>query len=355
MNNFIITTLGGHSALEICLGARQQGFETLVIAQKGRHRIYSERYRNLVSHLILVDSFREFTGEKMVAELSKFKPVFIPHRYVQVYCDLKELENKFSLPVFGNKFLLKYEEREGAFNQYQIMSQLQIPHPRQFPDPRDIDRLVLVKVREKERNYERAFFFAKNFREYREKGGRLVRQGNIDESDLENAVREEYLIGALVNFNFFHSPLTGKIELLGTDMRRQTNLDGILRIPGRIQEELGEELKPSYIETGHVAVTVKESLLEEAFNLAEKLTGGVRNLVPPGIIGPFALQTAVIPGPPKERIVVYDLSLRMPGSPGSIFTPYSHYHHGRPVSFGERIAMEIKEALKSNKIKRIVT
>lgn len=355
MNNYTIATLGGHSALEICLGAKREGFSTAVVAQRGRHRIYSEYYKHLIDEIILVDSFKELTDGEIIDQLKNLNTVFIPHRYCQVYCDLKKLETEFPVPVFGNKYILKYEEREGMFNQYQLMFHSQIAFPQQFKNPADIDRLVLVKVKEKERNYERAFYFAATFKEYKDKGEKLIRQGKIDRTDFTNAVIEEYLIGAMVNFNFFFSPVYNRIELLGTDIRRQTNLDGILRIPADVQLEFGDNIKPSYIETGHIAVTVKESLLEQAFFLAEKLVKGAKELVPPGIIGPFALQTSIICGPPAEKIVVYDISLRMPGSPGSIFTPYSLYHFDKPVSFGERIGMEIEMALKENLLSKITT
>ena len=56
----------------------------------------------------------------------------------------------------------------------------------------------------------------------------MIQQGRITEKDFKKAVIEEFVVGAQVNFNFFYSPLTKEIELLGTDMRRQTNIDGIL-------------------------------------------------------------------------------------------------------------------------------
>jgi len=71
--------------------------------------------------------------------------------------------------------------------------------------------------------------------------------------------------------------------------------------------------------------------------------------------GPFALQGAFIPGPPKEELVVFDLSLRMPGSPEILATPYTEYLYHHPVSTGERIAMEIKEAVKKRQLDVIVT
>lgn len=341
--------------MEICLGAKKQGFKTLVIAALGREKTYTKYFHGLVDESVSVDKFEEITNEPIIGKLKEKKCIFIPHRYVQVYCDLNLFEKKFDIPVFGNKYLLKFEERYGNFNQYQLLYESQIDYPVQYKDPKDLDRLVIVKVKEAQRNYERAFFFARNYKEYKSKSQELIKSGRIKEEDLRSAVMEEYLIGTQVNFNFFYSPLTESLELLGTDMRRQTNIDGLIRMPARQQQEISDDISPSYIEAGHIAVTVKESLLEKAFYLAEKLVNSAKVFLSPGIIGPFALQTAILPGPPKEKIVVYDLSLRIPGSPGTSSTPYSQYHFQRPVSFGERIAMEIKNAGDLNKLSKVTT
>ncbi|MBI2616954.1 DUF1297 domain-containing protein [Candidatus Gottesmanbacteria bacterium] len=356
MNNKItIATLGGHSALEIASGAKKFHFNTLIIAQKGREKTYQKYYDHIVDEILLVDHFKELTDKTIKNQLLEKNSIFIPHRYCQVYCDLEKLEKHFKVPIFGNKFLLRYEEREGNKNQYDLMNNASITYPKRFTDPRSIDRLVLVKVSEATRGYERAFFFASNYQEYLIRSGELIRDKKIKREDLSTAVIEEYLIGTQVNFNFFYSPLRDKLELLGTDSRRQTNIDGLLRIPAKQQIEIEHILYPTYIESGHFAVTVKESLLEEAFALAEKLVKSTKKIVPPGIIGPFALQTAILPGPPKEKIVVFDISLRIPGSPGTIFTPYSHYLYDRPVSFGERIALEIRNAQKFGQLQLITT
>lgn len=355
MNLPTIATLGGHSALEICLGAKKYDFKTLVIVQKGRDKTYNKHFKNIVDVCITVDSFSELTEKKVVRELIDNNCIFIPHRYCQVYCDLKSIEKNFPVPVFGNKFLLKYEERSGDFNQYHLLQKTKLEYPKQFSKASDIDRLVIVKVKEALRGYERAFFFARSFDEFKKQADKLIMSGKIKRDDLGAAVIEEYIIGTQINFNFFYSVISGRLELLGTDTRRQTNIDGLVRLPAWQQNELIGFVIPSYIETGHVAVTVKESLLGTAFDMAEKLVSELKKSVPPGIIGPFALQCAIIPGPPKERIVVYDLSLRIPGSPGTAFTPYSQYHFGRAVSFGERLAMEIKDAVSSGDLKEVTT
>ena len=40
-----IGVLGGHSALDVCHGATQYGFETVVVCQKGREKTYEKYYR----------------------------------------------------------------------------------------------------------------------------------------------------------------------------------------------------------------------------------------------------------------------------------------------------------------------
>lgn len=48
----------------------------------------------------------------------------------------------------------------------------------------------------------------------------------------------------------------------------------------------------------------------------------------------------------KEEFACFDVSFRIPGSPGTRFTPYSGYLFGEGISFGRRIAMEVKDAEK---------
>ena len=172
----------------------------------------------------------------------------------------------------------------------------------------------------------------------------------------EKAIIEEYILGTQVNFNFFYSTLHKRLELIGTDTRRQTNLDGFSKLTSEDEASvLMSGIRPSYEEAGHVAVTVLESLLEQAFDIGERFVAATKDIFAPGVIGPFALQTMIIPGPPKKDIVVFDVSPRMPGSPGIAATPYSSYLYGRPVSMGERVAMEIKEAIEKNQLDKIVT
>ena len=355
LNKIHVGTLGGHSALEIGSGAKKQGLKTVVVCQKGREKTYTEYYGDLFDEVIVVDKFRDLTVKPVVKKLQKLDTVMVQSRYFWVYCDHQAIEKNFPVPIFGSRGLVKREERNAAKNQYYLMEKAGIRRPKIFKDPKQIDRLVLVKAAEAKRGYERAFFLVNDYQEYQNQALQLIKEKIITEDGLKNAVIEEFILGTAVNFNFFYSPLKKRLELLGTDMRRATNISGLNSLPADEQLAVLQQIRPKYIEAGHVAVTVKESILEKAFELGERLIKVLRREFPPGIIGPLALQTIYVPGPPKEELVTFDLSLRMPGSPGIMATPYSEYLFGRPVSMGERIAMEIKTAVEGNKLEMVVS
>ena len=356
-----IGTLGGHSALDICRGAKLHGFRTVAVCEKGREKTYAKYYRTrdngngIVDEIILVDKFKDITKKEVQDKLRKLNVIFIHNRYFWVYCNFKDIENSFEVPIFGTRGMVKLEERDMPKNQYYILEKAGIRIPKIFKKPQDIDRPVIVKVSEAKRGYERAFFFANSYETYKVKSNELLGNKVITENALKKAVIEEYIIGAHVNFNFFYSPLTNELELMGTDTRRQTNLDGFLRLPATDQLEALKLMKPKMIETGHIAVTTKESLLEKIFDIGEKFVAATKILSKPGIIGPFALQGAVTAEEGKEDIVIFDVSMRIPGSPGTMFTPYSSYLYHKPISYGERIAMEIKKAAEDNKLNLICT
>lgn len=366
LERLTIGVLGGHSGLDICYGAKKLGFQTLAVCQKGREKTYAKYYKTrdalnragitlgCVDDIILVDKFSDIVKPEIQKELRKRNTIFIHNRYFWVYCDFEAIENDFHIPVFGTRNLLKLEERDQPKNQYFLLEKAKIRIPKIFKKPTAIDRLVLVKVSEANRAYERAFFTAASFDEYREKSQALLQKKEISQDALQKAVIEEFIIGAHVNLNFFYSPFADEVELLGTDTRRQTNLEGLLRLPAWTQMGL-ENFPLKFIETGHYAVTVKESLLEKILDLGQRFVRTTQREYPPGIIGPFALQGAVVAEEGREDIVIFDVSLRIPGSPGTRFTPYSGYLYGQDMSVGERIALEIAEGVKQGKLEKLVT
>ncbi|MBL7056035.1 formate--phosphoribosylaminoimidazolecarboxamide ligase family protein [Candidatus Woesearchaeota archaeon] len=360
-SSITIGTLGGHSALDICRGAKLQGFRTLAVCQKGREKTYEKYYKSredgkgIIDEIILVDKFSDIVKKDVQEKLRSLNTIFIHNRYFWVYCNFKDIENKFLVPIFGTRDMVKLEERDVPNNQYFMLQKAKIRIPKLFKSPKSIDRPVIVKVAEANRSYERAFFFANSYETYKEKSEYLLKTKQITNNALKKAVIEEYAIGAHVNLNFFYSAIDDELELMGTDTRRQTNLDGFLRLPATDQLEALKVVKPKLIETGHYAVTVKESLLEKIFILGEKFVAATKKIHKPGIIGPFALQGAVVAEEGKEDIVIFDVSMRIPGSPGTAFTPYTSYLHQQPISYGERVAMEIRKATDEDKLDKICT
>ena len=61
-----IGVLGSHSALEIASGAKQEGFETVVVCQNGREKTYALYYRNIFDNFIFLDKFSEITKPENV-------------------------------------------------------------------------------------------------------------------------------------------------------------------------------------------------------------------------------------------------------------------------------------------------
>lgn len=356
-----IGVLGGHSALDVCRGAKKLGFRTVAVCQKGREQTYAKYYktredgRGIIDEIILVDKFKDIVKKEVQDKLRELNTIFIHNRYFWVYCNFREIEDKFKVPIFGTRTMVKLEERDIPKNQYYLLQKAGIRTPKIYGDPKKIDKLVIVKVAEAARGYERAFFFCNSYESYKQKSGEMLKNKVITAEALKKSVIEEYIIGAQVNFNYFYSPLTEELELMGTDTRRQTNLDGLLRLPADVQLEVLKYLKPKLIETGHIAVTTKESILEKIFKIGEQFVETCKKEHSPGIIGPFALQGAVIAEEGKEDIVIFDVSMRIPGSPGTMFTPHSSYLYHESISYGERIAMEIKKAIQENKLDLICT
>jgi 5-formaminoimidazole-4-carboxamide-1-(beta)-D-ribofuranosyl 5'-monophosphate synthetase len=362
-----IAVLGSHSALDISSGARGQGLQSIVVCQKGREKTYEKYYKvrkglggreiGCIDELVLLDKFADIADKKWCEALVKKQAIFVPHRSFSVYVGYDKIEREFNVPIFGNRMLLRAEERNTPKNQHYLLQKAGVRIPKTYSTPDKIDRLVIVKAPEAKRKYERAFFIVNSPYEFERKSREMLQAGLITEDGLKSALIEEFILGAQFNFNFFASPLSGELELMGTDFRRQTNLDGLLRLTAPEQSDVLKYARMKNIEVGHVACTIRESLLERVLEMGEKFAQTCKKEYAPGLIGPFALQGAIIPTEQGEEPAIFDVSFRVPGSPGVRYTPYGEYlwGQGKSMSVGERIALEVKEAAKEKRLGEIVT
>jgi 5-formaminoimidazole-4-carboxamide-1-(beta)-D-ribofuranosyl 5'-monophosphate synthetase len=296
---------------------------------------------------------------KFQERLRKENVLFVPNRSFTSYVDLKEIEDNFAVPLIGSRSLLRSEERGEEKDYYWLLEKAGLPFPKKIADPGEIDGLVIVKLHHKVKTLERGFFTAASSKEYREKSRALIYNNVITEQDLKKARIEEYVIGPVFNLDFFYSPLESKmerIELLGVDWRFETSLDGHVRLPAPQQMTLmGAQATPEYTVCGHNSATMRESLIEGAFDLAEKYVKATQEHYPPGIIGPFCLQTCV----DKDlRFHIYDVAPRVGGGTNVhmwVGHPYGNTTWRTNMSTGRRLAVEIRRAISTGQVKKIVT
>jgi len=346
-----IGVLGSHSALEMGHGAKQEGFEVVVVCQKGREKTYMKHYHNLFDHVLLLDKFVDIVKEENQEKLRQLNTIFVPNRSFSVYTGYDNIEQKFKVPLLGNRFMLRSEERNVPNNQYDLIVRAGLNLPKIFKSPEEIDRLAIVKVPEKTRSIERAFFYASSPEEFKRRSEDRIRKGIIAREDLKESIIEEYIVGAKFNANYFWSPITDEIDLLGFDRRIQTNLDGVLDLPA--DEQLEAKIATQNVEIGHTGATMRESQIEKVFDAGEKFVKTCKKEYPPGIIGLFALQGAMNK---NLEFYIFDVSPRIPGCPCVEPTsPYMKYKYGKEVGPGRRVAMEIKKAVAENKLEMIVT
>jgi 5-formaminoimidazole-4-carboxamide-1-(beta)-D-ribofuranosyl 5'-monophosphate synthetase len=345
-----VGTIGSHSALEIMDGAKDENMKTVCICQKGRDLPY-RRFKRLADQIIMLDKFSDIMNRENQEKLRELNTIMVAHRAFTAYLGYDNIENNLKVPIFGNRSLLRAEERTAPRNQYYLLQKAGIRHPKLYRKPSDIDGPAMVKVQEARRKLERAFFIVSSYEDYKKKSKQKIEQGLVNKQDLEKATIEEYVPGTYFNLNYFVSPLTCDIEFLGIERRLQTNLHDFVSMPARQQMEI--DLQTSNIEVGHTPASIRESLLEKVFEMGDKFAVAVRKEYPPGVIGSISLQSVVTT---DLDFVVYDVSLRVPGNPIMATTsPYTKYYFGHTIGVGRRIAMEIKNAAAQRKLRDIIT
>lgn len=354
LRSIAIAAIASHSALDVFDGAKDEGFKTIAVCQKGREKPYL-RFKRIVDEAMVLERFSDIIGASVIAFLRSRNAILVPNRSLAVYVGYEAVEERLPIPVYGNRYLLRYEERVGAKNYYRLLDEAGIRRPRTFGSPDDIDRPVMVKMPHARKRVERGFFIALDRDDYWKKLRRLLDSGVLRGEDLANASIEELVVGAHFNVNYFNSIARRDVEILSIDRRIQTNLDGFLRLTADTQLELLEKLDVELIEVGHEPATIRESVLSKLFDIGDAFVEASRRLEPPGVIGPFTLQLIVTP---DLDVVVYDVATRIGGGTNvymGIGSQYSKLYFGKPLSLGRRIALEMRECIEGDCLEKILT
>ncbi|PZR58996.1 MAG: 5-formaminoimidazole-4-carboxamide-1-(beta)-D-ribofuranosyl 5'-monophosphate synthetase [Candidatus Meridianibacter frigidus] len=331
---YTIVTLGSHSALQILKGAKDEGFRTLAVANRQTERLY--RSYGFVDEVLAIERYEDFP--RHMQSLEHRKAVIVPHGSFVAYLSLED-HKKMTIPYFGNKAVLDWEASRELQRQWLSAAGLNLP--RQFKTGAEIDRPVIVKLYGA--NGGKGYMFVRDAHDFEERAGLLARR---------NYIIQEYIIGVPLYIHYFYSPLTGRLEIMSMDRRYETNVDSLGRIPAAAQE--GLDLEPSYVVVGNQSLSLRESMLAEAYRMGEDVVRVSKDICgPKGLFGAFCIETIITP---DTQFYVMEISARIVAGTNLFIngSPYSYLNYDEPMSTGRRIARELKNALLSNSLRLVL-
>ena len=338
-----IATLGSHCALQVLKGAKDEGFSTLLVCEKKREKLY--RRFGFIDELILVDSFNDITNQQCSSKLKESDAIIIPHGTLISQMSSSEIES-LTTPIFGNKWILRWESDRNMKEKLMLESNLIIP--RSLSSPKEINGLVIAKRHGAAGG--KGYFLTTSEKDYKRKRDKLIAQGIIKgDADL---YLQEYAYGVSAYLQYFYSPIKNELEFFGVDRRYESDIDGLGRIPSSQQMEI--DAIPSFNVIGNSPLVLRESLLDEVYSMGERFVDAAKKLVDPGMTGPFCLEGVY---DENGKFTTFEFSARIVAGTNLYVegSPYSDLIYNEPMSMGRRIAREIKKAKSENQLSKVIT
>ncbi|MFA6523598.1 MAG: formate--phosphoribosylaminoimidazolecarboxamide ligase [Candidatus Peribacteraceae bacterium] len=336
--DFVIATMGSHSALQILKGARDEGMRNLVVCKRGSERVYESF--PVADEVLLVDDWKEWDS-KLEDALIKRNAIVIPHGSFVSYLGHDRVKNLRAM-YYGTKEILEWESDRGMEREWLLKSGLLLP--RVFKKPEDIDRPVIIKFHGAGGGF--GYFVVRSAEQFYEVKNRKY----PDENDF---VIQEYIVGAPLYVHYFYSPITGELEIMSMDKRYESNADSIGRI--RAEDQLAANIHTSYTIVGNIPIVVRESLLPQFFTMGEKVVEVSKSLpgAGKGLFGPFCLEAIITR---KLEIYVFEISARIVAGTNPFIegSPYSALKYDVPMSTGRRLARDIKDAITAGRLGEIL-
>ena len=335
-----ITTICSHSSLQIFHGARQEGFATIGVAQGSPPRFYDAFPLAKPDRFLSMPKLSDI--DRLVPDLQREHAVLIPTGSFVEYVG-PERFNGLPVPVFGNRRVMAWEsDRE---KEREWLEQAQVPMPKRYAEASEVDGPVIVKY-------------------YGAKGGKGFILAKNSEELLSSPIRQqhviqEYIIGTRYYLHFFYSPLSsegyrvadGSLELLGIDRRDEANIDEMYKLGS--QEQLTRAgVQPSFVVTGNVGVVLRESLLPQVFDVAERIVKTSIDLFG-GMVGPFCVEGIMTE---NLEFKVFEISTRIVAGTNVYISgsPYSDLVAPN-LSTGRRIALELRRGLQEDRLGEILS
>ncbi len=339
-NDYVIATIGSHSALQILKGAKDEGFRTLAICKKGTERVYDKRGYGVADEIISVPEFSQWNAE-LEQQLIKRNAIIIPHGSFIAYMGHERVQQMKAM-YYGTKEILEWESNRTMERQWMERAGLKLP--RVFTNPDDIEKAVIVKFHGAGGGF--GYFVARSAEQFYEVKNRKYPEQN-------DFAIQEYIVGVPIYAHYFQSALTGEIEILSFDKRYESNADSIGRI--RAEDQLAANIFTSYTIVGNIPVVVRESLLPNFFQMGEDVVKVSKEITAngKGLFGPFCLECIVTR---KLEIFVFEISARIVAGTNPFVegSPYTALRYDVPMSTGRRIAREIKQAITQGKLEEVL-
>lgn len=326
---YAIVTIGSHSALQILKGGKEEGFRTIAVCKEGHGFIY--RHFKVADRIMELSSYDEFP--KVEGELLKENAILVPHASLIAYLSLDVIE-KMRVPYYGNRRILSWESDRNWQREWLGKAGLNLP--KFYDDPNNVDKLCIVKFQGAKGG--QGYFLIKNGKEFYQKAG-----------DVKDFFIQEYVIGVPVYIHYFYSVIRDELELMGFDRRYESDVDVMSRLPSKLQGDI----EMTYTIVGNFPMVIRESLLPEVFGLGQRVIEASREICKPGLYGPFCLETVVTP---DLKFYVFEISARIVAGTNAFMSgsPYASLKHGKPMTTGRRIALEIREAIEQDRLEEIL-
>ena len=177
-DNITIATLGSHTSLHILQGAKEEGFRTAIVCEKGWEVPY-QRF-DVADEYIIVDKFKDIVNEDVQQKLRDMNAIVIPHGSFVAYAGLDYVEDKFNVPMFGNRDILRWEAERDKERALLVEGEVRIPY--KYDNPSEIDRPVMVKFPGARGG--RGYFVASSPEEFNKKIDAMKARGWLEDSDV---------------------------------------------------------------------------------------------------------------------------------------------------------------------------
>ncbi len=335
LSKLTVATVGSHSALQILHGAKQEGLRTAIIVKKDRYEFY-KNFSHFIDNFIIVENWKEVLTKGVIDELKALNSVIVPHGSFVEYVGAEEMM-RFPLPLFGSRKILFWESDQKR--KMELLRKAGIRVPKEFSSPDEVDRLVIVKLGGAKGG--KGYFLARTPEEVK-KG--LEKLGNP-----KNYTIQEYVVGVPAYYHLFNSPVYKRLEITGMDIRYESNVDGLRRLP----PELAKDIKPSFTVVGNIPMVLRESLLITVYDYGKRFVEVTKDVVGEEIVGPFCLESIITE---NGEIVVFEFSGRIVAGTNVYVhgSPYSWLYWDEPMSVGRRIAREIRKARNKGMLEKVL-